>query len=125
MDLDKAWHGIHFLLTGSAWDGEGPLAYLLVGGRTVGEEDVGYGPARALSSAEVAAFDDALSKISMNEFRRRFDPKALLRAEIYPEIWLRDPEEDTLGYLVEYFERLKQFVSSARKAEVGLILSLG
>jgi hypothetical protein len=25
LDVDKAWHGIHFLLTGSTWEGEAPL----------------------------------------------------------------------------------------------------
>src|SRR6187401_1556372 len=24
-DLDKAWHGIHYLLTGTAWEGPAPL----------------------------------------------------------------------------------------------------
>ena len=52
LDLDKAWHGIHFLLTGSAWEGEEPLCYLLAGGQEVGDEDVGYGPARVLRPRE-------------------------------------------------------------------------
>ncbi len=24
LDIDKAWHGIHFLLNGNAWEGEPP-----------------------------------------------------------------------------------------------------
>jgi hypothetical protein len=27
-DLDKSWHGIHYLLTGSAWEGSPPLNFL-------------------------------------------------------------------------------------------------
>src|SRR5438270_9992408 len=42
-DVDKAWHGIHFLLTDSDWEGEGPLAFILHGGREI-NEDLGYGP---------------------------------------------------------------------------------
>ncbi len=45
-DLDKAWHGIHYLLTGTAWKGEPPLCYLVRGGQTIGDVEVGYGPAR-------------------------------------------------------------------------------
>src|SRR5262245_61651019 len=64
MDLDKAWHGIHFLLTGSAWDGEEPLCFLVKGGEEIGDEDFGYGPARILSPNQIAAWADSLSAIS-------------------------------------------------------------
>jgi Domain of unknown function (DUF1877) len=51
-DLDKAWHGIHYLLTGTAWEGEPPLDFLVRGGRTVGTIEVGYSPARVLTAEE-------------------------------------------------------------------------
>jgi hypothetical protein len=54
-DLDKAWHGIHWLLTGTADSGSEPLCYLLAGGTQIGDIDVGYGPARSFSAEEVAA----------------------------------------------------------------------
>ena len=28
LSLEKAWHGLHFLLTGSDWGGEPPLDFL-------------------------------------------------------------------------------------------------
>jgi uncharacterized protein DUF1877 len=28
LDVDKAWHGLHFLLTGSAWEGSFPLNFI-------------------------------------------------------------------------------------------------
>src|SRR5512145_3257845 len=28
-DLDKAWHGIHYFLTGTAWEGEHPDNFLV------------------------------------------------------------------------------------------------
>jgi hypothetical protein len=45
-NLDKAWHGIHFLLTGTNWAGDPPLNFLVAGGAQVGDIDTGYGPAR-------------------------------------------------------------------------------
>jgi hypothetical protein len=69
IDLDKAWHGIHFLLTGSAWEGDEPLGYLIAAGQPVGDEDVGYGPARVLRPKEVAQLDAALAAISLDNFR--------------------------------------------------------
>lgn len=52
MDVDKAWHGIHFLLCGNTWEGEHPLNFVVCGGQYVGDVDVGYGPARVYMSAE-------------------------------------------------------------------------
>src|SRR5919108_645463 len=41
VDLDKAWHAIHYMLTQSAWDGNEPLNFLVGGGAPVGDIDVG------------------------------------------------------------------------------------
>jgi hypothetical protein len=43
--LDKARHGIHFLLTGSAWDVQEPPCHSVRGGEEVGDVDVCYGGA--------------------------------------------------------------------------------
>src|SRR5581483_8450775 len=104
IDLDKAWHGIHFLLTDTDWEGDEPLCYLLTGGTEVGSVDVGYGPARALSSAQVKRFAEAVSGLTVDALRSRFDPARMMSLDIYPTIWDRDPaEDDTFGYLVEYY----------------------
>lgn len=125
-DLDKAWHGIHWLLTGSADGGDEPLCYLLAGGEPVGDVDVGYGPARALTSKQVAAWDAALSEVSRDELARRFDPKAMLDADIYPRIWARSikGEEDTLDYLLQAYGGFLDFVAAARKERSGLLVYL-
>ena len=125
-DLDKAWHGIHWLLTGSADGGDEPLCFLLAGGEPVGDADVGYGPARALTSERVAAWDVALSQISREELARRFDPKAMLDADIYPQIWARSikGEEDTLDYLLQAYGSFRDFVAAAGKERSGLLVYL-
>jgi hypothetical protein len=125
-DLDKAWHGIHWLLTGSADGGDEPHCYLLAGGEQVGDVDVGYGPARALTSQQVAAWDDALTKMSRDELGRRFEPKAMLDADIYPQIWARSikGEEDTLDYLLQAYAGLRDFVAAARRERSGLLVYL-
>jgi hypothetical protein len=47
----------------------------------------------------------------------------MLALEIYPEIWNRDPsDDDTLGYLLEYFDFLKAFVAGAASRRLGLIV---
>lgn len=125
IDLDKAWHGIHFLLTGSVWGGQEPLCYLIEGGEQVGDIDVGYGPARILMPDQVKRFGEALSKITVEDLRAKFNPQALEKEQIYPNIWGQDLEEDGgLGYLLEYFEILKSFTKQVGNENKGIIICL-
>jgi hypothetical protein len=124
-DLDKAWHGIHYLLTRTAWEGSPPLNLLVAGGTPVGAIDVGYGPARALRSSEIVEAHHALGRISDDELKGRFAPEAMLKAEIYPEIWDRDPaEDDTLDYLMEYVGTLRAFLRDAVEEGRGAVVYL-
>ena len=124
-DLDKAWHGIHFLLTASAWEGQPPLHFLVAGGTPVGDIDVGYGPARVLTSAEVASVHRALSELPDDTLRARFDPAAFQQADIYPGIWDRDSKEhDLLLYLMDYLGTLRAFLERAVAARMGLVISV-
>jgi hypothetical protein len=122
VDLDKAWAGIHFVLTGSDWAGEPPLNFLGPGGTEVGDEDVGYGPARAFTSAEVRQIHEALAAIPPEEFRRRIDLGALAEAGIYPDIWDREDEQDTIEYLAGNYTALWSYIETlARDARVMLV----
>jgi hypothetical protein len=122
-DLDKAWHGIHYMLTQTAWEGEAPLNFLVSGGTPVGDVDVGYGPARAFSAAEVRAICVALRPIDDAFLRERFNPAEMMGLEIYPQIWDRDPaDDDTFGYCAEYFGSLKAFIETASERNMGLIM---
>jgi hypothetical protein len=125
-DLDKAWHGLHYLLTGTAWAGDPPLNFLAAGGREVGDLEVGYGPARVFTAAETRAVRDALERVTADDLRGRFDADAMTAAEIYPEvIWKRvPPEDDPLGYLLEYYGTLRSFAEEAVAARVGLVVAL-
>jgi len=122
-DLEKAWHGIHYLLTGTAWEGSPPLNFLAAGGREVGTIDVGYGPARVFRSAEVKEVHAALEGLTDEALRARFDPDAMMKLKIYPEIWDSDPkDDDTLGYLMDYVSTLRAFLRQAVDAKRGLVV---
>ena len=124
-DIDKSWHGIHFLLTGRADEGDTLLDFLLAGGADVGDEDVGYGPARAFTSAETKAIAAALSALSDDQLRSRFAPDAMMKAEIYPEIWDRDPsKDDSLGYLMEYVKVIRETFATVTARGHGLLVYL-
>ena len=124
-DLDKAWHGIHYMLTQSAWEGDEPLNFLVNGGSSVGDVEVGYGPARAFSAKEVKAISAALRPLDRGFLRTRFNPQEMMKLEIYPSIWDRDPaDDDTFGYCAEYFEILKTFIEETARRDVGLVVYL-
>jgi hypothetical protein len=112
LHIDKAWHGIHFLLTGEADGGSEPYCLAVLGGEEFGE-DIGYGPARFLTPSQVAEVNDVLSNISDAELRQRYDPAKMKAKEIYPDvIWMRDGQE-AFEYVKEYFQQLVSFYRKA------------
>jgi hypothetical protein len=124
-DLDKAWHGIHYLLTRTAWEGDPPWSFLVSWGRGVGDIDVGYGPARVFTAAETRSILEALKGLTAEQLRSRYDPDDMTAKQIYPEIWSRDsPDEETIDYLVEYYETLLAFLQQAADARLGIVVSL-
>lgn len=121
LDIDKTWHAIHYLLTGSTWGGEGPLANAVLGGLPLGEEDVGYGPARFIRSSQVAETSQALQAISSEQLWSRFDAKAMRKEQIYPDFEGGDEDRE---YVCTYFEDLKKFYATAAANGDAMILYL-
>jgi len=124
VDVDKAWHGLHFLLSAiaeAAGAGEdAPLAQAVLGGDPVSEdEDV-----RVLEAAKVREIADALATITEDQLRQAFDPEAMAAADIYPDIWVRDGEE-ALDYLLHYFPALAGFYRATAASGRGALLSIG
>lgn len=121
VDIDKAWHGIHYLITGTADEGAPPLSWAIQGGTEIGQ-DIGYGPARMLASEQVKAISDALP--DEEAFTAAYAPEAMEAARIYPDaIWTRDSGE-ALEYLLENYRVLVAFYRSAASRGDGAILWL-
>ncbi|WP_155391668.1 DUF1877 family protein [Catellatospora paridis] len=83
LDLDKSWHGVHYLLTGTAWDISQGAGEAVLGGEEIGE-DGGYGPARLFTPEAVRAVAAALDALDLDALRARFDPRAMAALDIYP-----------------------------------------
>lgn len=103
LDIDKSWHGIHFILTGDIWEGAPPARDVILGGEAVGK-DVGYGPARFLSIEDVKNVHSYLLKIESNFIKENYNSEELGKNEIYPEGW----GAEDYDYLTGYFEDLKK-----------------
>ncbi len=126
MDLDKAWHGIHYLLTGTDWGGNPPHDFILQGGSNIGDVDVGYGPARAFRAAEAREIHNALAPLSRETLLARYQPERMKELDIYPNIWDFDrKEDDAIGYCADYFAELQTFLQHAAAAELGFVIHVG
>ena len=123
VSLEKAWHGLHYLLTGSAWEESGPLAFIVAGGEEVPDSDAGYGPARLFSPAETAEIQATLAGIDDAELWSRFDAEAMDESEVYPGIW-DEPEEDLKDEYLFYFNDLKKLVAAAASRRNSLLVFL-
>ena len=124
-DLDKSWHGIHYLLTGTAWEGTEPIDFIVRGGTEVGQIDVGYGPARVFTSDHVAGIATVLGDLDESTLRKRFNPEEMMKLDIYPQIWNRaSDDDDVLGYCLEYAANLRRFLSHAVSNSMGMVLHL-
>ena len=111
LDIDKSWQAIHFLLNNDPWEGYGALFDVVLGGEALGEQDVGYGPARYLTPAEVKAVADALGEISSSDLLGKFDPSQLNKRNIYPSGWTGNPVE--LQYIGRNYTRIANFFQLA------------
>src|SRR5215218_10110559 len=87
LDLEKAWHAIHFVLTGTRLGGDAPLNFLVSVDTPVGDVDVGFGPARVLRSQQVQQLAAALAGVPPGEFAQRVDLRRLDEMAIYPGGW--------------------------------------
>lgn len=124
LDLEKAWHGLHFLLTGMADGGTEPACFLLDGGEELGGDDDDV-HVRLLRPAQVRAFADHLAALTPDELTRRFDPARMTKLRIYPEIWQRSEEEDEpRRFLLDAFGELRDFVGTAAAAGDVLVVCI-
>ena len=110
LSLDKAWHGVHYLLSGSTEPTNTPLGQAVLGGTEVGEDFSGYGPARTFDPAQVARAAKALAAPEAErEAAGRFDAARMTELQIYPFGW----EDDDRDWLLVSFRDLRGFYADA------------
>ena len=123
VDIDKSWAAIHFMLTGSQWGGAEPELLPVMGGTEIGA-DIGYGPARYLTPAQVEAAHGVLNALPSAELKKRFIPAKLEEADIYPSgIWL-DEGTDGFEYIEHWYEQLRQFYAAAARNGNAVLLAV-
>jgi hypothetical protein len=125
-DLDKSWHAIHFMLTGTAWEGNYPENFIILGGTEIGDIDFGYGPARAITSEQLLGIQSFLNQLSADNLMMRYNSATLTAESVYPEIWDRaDEENQTKDYIKKNYENLKFFIQKAIAQQLGIVIWCG
>jgi hypothetical protein len=114
LSLDKAWHGVHYVLCGTVEPDESLLSQAVLGGTEIGEDFSGYGPARFFTAAQVAELAAALAKAEQDA-SARFDPMRMTQLQIYPFGW---DEPGARDWILEAVAALRGFY--ARAAADGL-----
>lgn len=123
VDLDKAWHAIHFLLTGSPSETIFPLGFILGGGFQLGGDD--YDDVRYFTPEQVAIISSSLAEHPVEALLARYDGRAMGAADIYPSIWAR-PDEDSwaTGYIRENYCGMASYISGLASRGCGMIVSI-
>lgn len=122
LDLGRAWHGIHFLLSGSAWGGTPPAFDAVLGGVQLGDPTT-YEPVRLLDVSAVVAVATHLAAHGPGVLTPRFTHRALQQAEVYPDDAWREP--DALPtFLLPAYGRLTAFFCAAAAARDAVLVQL-
>jgi hypothetical protein len=120
ISLDKAWHGVHYLLCGQAVPGAGLASQAVMGGTDVGD-DLGYGPARYFDAPTVAAIAHELTQPNLEaEMTARWDPDQMTALGIYPAVFTSDDEH----WLMEAFRDLRKFYVDAAAGNLAVVTCL-
>ena len=113
-DLDKSWHIVHYLLSGSSGRGESPLGLIGDDLHPLADVDLGLGKPNVISPSEVQAFAEATAVMSDTDFLMRFKPDEMPVDELYMgDVIARGDHDDMMEYALENFHILRDFVAEA------------
>jgi hypothetical protein len=125
LSLEKAWHGVHYLLAGTTEPGPELRSQAVLGGVRLGDDPEGfsgYGPARYFRAARVRELSEELRHPDVEaEAAARFDPAKMSQLRIYPGWRGGDPDKQ---WLMDALQRLRDFYSSAAEQGRAIITCL-
>ncbi|HSP77242.1 MAG TPA: YfbM family protein [Myxococcaceae bacterium] len=126
LDIGETWHGLQYLLTGTAWDGQPPLDFLVRGGEDVGDIPSDEGTARVFTPAQVKELSRVLGGLSEDTLLARYEPARLQAEDIYPGFWEEPPPDlDPKEELLSYFQELRKFMAAVAERGQGLLVFIG
>ena len=129
LDIDKAWGGILYLLTGKAFASGSPedkvdsLNRIFFSAQFFDEDmDVGYGPAHCLTPEQVAGIHRKIASLTEADLKAHYNPEAMCEEEeLYPSL---DWNEEDFEYLYSHFQALQSFFATAASRGEAMITFL-
>lgn len=125
LDIDKMWDVLHFVLTGVGTDHKddnNPLSQAVLGITAVEEISDYLAYTEHDKLADIVA---ALERFDMEEALESFDMAACKEAELYPNIWDYDEEEEEIrDELLHDFEQMKVFYKKVLEAKGHVLVSI-
>jgi hypothetical protein len=122
LSLDKAWHGVHYVLCGEVEPGPALLSQPVLGGVELGDDEgfSGYGPPRYFTAAQVADLSQGLNSPQIElEAAARFDAARMSQLKIYPGWQSSDAQ-----WVMDAFRRLRDFYSDAASKGRAIVICL-
>lgn len=121
IDLDKSWHLMHFLLTGSAEGTGTPTSFLLGGWPEIGDAEIGWGRAWAIDAQAIRRFADALRGMDDDALCARFDTEKMKAEDVYLADAFEGDEHEGCNYVLHHLSVLRTFVAEAARRNCGAI----
>lgn len=125
--LDKAWHGVHYVMCGTPEPGQTLLSQAILGGTDIGDDEEGfsgYGPARYFTVAQVAELARTLSHPELeSEAAGRFNPSRMAELDIYPG-WDASQSGSDNEWIMDSFRRLRDFYQDASGKQRAVVTCL-
>jgi hypothetical protein len=116
IDLDKSWHILHYLLTGSDNAIESPLNIIADESNKLAEIDLGYGPPFVINPDAVSRFAKAAAEVSDEQLLSRLRPSEMPLDTLYLGDAVREDPDEMGEYAVENFHFLRDFAQRAADA---------
>ena len=125
LDIDKMWDVLHFVLTGVSANhiiDDNPLSQAVLGVTSI--EDLSEYMAYTEHS-KIVDILAALEQFDIEQALESFDMKACKEAELYPNIWDYDEEEEEIkDEILHDFEQMKVFYKKVLEAKGHVVVTI-
>jgi hypothetical protein len=116
VDLDKSWHIVHYLLTGSDNATDSPLNIIADESDRLADIDVGLGPPFVIHPEAVSLFAAAVAEMPDEQFLSRLRPSEMPLDTLYLGDAVREDPGEMGEYAVENLHFLRDFAQKAADA---------